>query len=102
MTKGILYFLHSKKGKLDKGLMWHYNFGVNSAKSARAVGLNTILYTNVDEIEGASSLFDEVVYYKGADDLWVYKFECLPKSPFDLTIHLDLDTYLILWIFLRK
>ena len=90
-SSGIIYFVISKSQR-----MWHYDMAVKSAKSLRfhMPWLAIQLYTNIGNIPLRNDYFDDVIHTEYPEKIWIYKWECLKKSPYDYTLHLDADTYI--------
>ena len=89
VTAGVIYFVTSKSWR-----MFHYGMAVKSVQSLKQhmPWLETLLFTNIEKI--TTEHFDRVIYTGYPEKMWVYKWECLQKSPFDYTLHLDADTYI--------
>jgi len=91
MNPGVLYFVFGKKGRMN-----YFDLLERSVKSLRhhmpnlKIGLHTNIKTEVDK------LCDDVFYTEHPGKrMWQYKWnQCLPKSPYNPTLHLDADTYI--------
>jgi hypothetical protein len=95
---GVLYFLtageevrYKKKVKKSHGRLL-----VRSVETLKRhmKNIKTVLFTNVDIVNWKKFGLDTVVYKKGPADVWTYKYDCLLKTPFEKTVHLDCDTYI--------
>jgi len=89
---GVLYFVVGKRGEKK-----YLDMLKTSAKSLKLhmPWLKTALFTDLDikELE----YFDDIIPTKHCEQggLWIYKWEeCLIKSPYNPTLHLDADTYI--------
>ena len=93
MSDGVLYFLTSKGRKVKK--VKYTRLAVRSAESVKAQMpyLQTTIFTdfNIKKYECFDNVFHVEKRFK---DIWVYKYDCLLKSPYERTLHLDADTYM--------
>jgi len=97
MRTGVLYFVICKPGRpIGKVIETQYNLAVRSAKSLKVYmpHLPTTLFTNLDLSDLESDCFSNIIVTETPEDMWVYKYECLLKSPYDHTLHMDADTYI--------
>ena len=92
MNPGVVYFVVGERGRTK-----YLNMLKTSAKSLKAhmPQLKTALFTdlNIKELE----YFDDIIPTGHCEQggLWIYKWEeCLMKSPYNPTLHLDADTYI--------
>ena len=98
MTKGALYVLASgnKPGEywedLDITEGYYYNLVVNSVKSLKKQmpELPVTVFTNYSNVE--NELFDEVRMVRDSE-VWLMKYRAVLDTPYDLTVHMDADTY---------
>lgn len=86
MAAGVLYFVVQRKKFLHMAKL--------SAQSLKKhmPHLKTTLFTDfkLDKVD----YFDEVICTETPRRIWVYKWECLMKSPYNPTLHIDADTYI--------
>lgn len=89
MAAGVLYFVVKEEKFLKMAKL--------SAQSLKKYmpHLKTVLFTDfdIDKID----YFDDIIHTKTpkSKKMWVYKWEeCLMKSPYNPTLHLDADTYI--------
>jgi len=92
MNPGVLYFVVGKRGEQK-----YLSMLKTSAKSLKThmPWLKTALFTDLEikELE----YFDDIISTGHCEQggLWRYKWEeCLMKSPYEPTLHLDADTYI--------
>jgi len=96
MKTGVLYFVICKPGRpVEKAIKTQYNLAVRSANSLKVhmPHLPTTLFTNLDLSDLDSDCFSNIVVTETPEDMWTYKYECLLKSPYEHTLHMDADTY---------
>jgi len=98
MNIGVIYIaVNKKKGRSDgHAIKSQYELAVISAKSVRkhVPNLGITLYTNLN-VE-FDEVFDNVVKVDQLEThhlMWQKKWEYLSTSPYDITLHLDADTY---------
>jgi len=98
MSIGVIYIVvNKKKDSSDNGtIRSQYNPAVVSAKSVKKYhpDLNITLYSNLD-IE-FDDVFDNIVKVDKLEThhmIWQKKWEYLSMSPYDISLHLDADTY---------
>jgi len=90
MNAGVLYFiLHDRKND-------YFNMAVRSVESIRKYmpWLKFILFTNKSGLD--ASAFDTIIHMDLKEirkAMWVYKYDCFLQSPYDITLHLDADTF---------
>lgn len=91
---GVLYFLVEDR-KND-----YFNMAVRSVQSIRRhmPWLKFTLFVGKELDEGLDlSAFDTVIYAEPDKTrkkwIWSYKYDCLLSSPYDVTLHLDSDTF---------
>jgi hypothetical protein len=59
-------------------------------------GIHITLYTNLPTEASDLMLFDDIKTSSGLlGNLWAYKHRCLEETPYDRTLHLDADTYIM-------
>jgi hypothetical protein len=98
---GILYFLIAggRSKKFEKRVMWGYGkFLLHSVNSLRKhmPDISTALFTDIEGVDWSGEYGFDVVTHTIPDAekyIWTYKYECLLKTPFSKTIHMDCDTY---------
>jgi len=102
MEKGILYFIwQGSKQSAEQTYEREFKLAIKSAASVKEQlgDIHTTLFTNLKGIASIPEIDNLVEHHsnyldrKGLPDIWVYKYECLLQSPYELTIHLDADTY---------
>ena len=98
MTKGAIYIVVDKGlQSIQKTIDNHYKPAIVSASSIKKYipDLNITLYTNIDiEVEG-SGCFDNIVKLEFTEsrEVWINKWNIMLNSPYDITLHMDADTY---------
>jgi len=106
MTDGIIYsFVNLYKDDVPKG--WYRLIKKSITSLKKHMDIPVCVVTNVSNIPDASTLFDHVIYIpfnkcpihrrkrKGMDyHIFKWKY-IMPNSPFDKTLHLDADTFII-------
>lgn len=83
---GALYFA-VRKGKF-------FRMARLSAQSLKdTMNIETLLFSNLDLPDPGP--FDEIIKTElpPQKSMWLYKWDCLLRSPFGITLHLDADTY---------
>ena len=90
MNAGVLYFI------LDDRKNDYFKMAVRSVESIRKYmpWLKFTLFTNKSGLD--TSVFDTVIHMETKEirkPMWVYKYDCFLKSPYDITLHLDADTF---------
>jgi|18_taG_2_1085343.scaffolds.fasta_scaffold04275_2 hypothetical protein len=85
MNKGIVY--------AATGADKHFNDGVQSAKSIKKLHpeINITMFTHKKD----DSIFDNIVTIPGNETHNRNKFEAMINTPYDQTLYLDNDTYLL-------
>lgn len=86
-TLGCIYFVVNSQAYLKK-----CELSAISLKE-HMPDVKTTLFTNIKDV--ISPCFDEVIVTGNPGYIWVYKYECLLKSTYDYTLHLDADTYVV-------
>lgn len=86
MAAGVLYFVIKYEKFLKMAKL--------SAKSLKnhMPHLRTALFTDLDL--DRVDYFDDIIHTETPKKMWIYKWECLMKSPYNPTLHLDADTYI--------
>ena len=99
MKKGIIYIAvnKSKKRNDNHTIRNQYKPAVISAKSVKKhmSYLDITLFTNLD-IDKFDDAFDNVIKVEDHElthSIWQKKWEYLKMSPYDISLHLDADTY---------
>lgn len=94
MTIGCIYFVYAKTKKdLPRILKDDWLLAIQSAKSLKEhmPNIKISVYTNFEI--NIPSCFDYHIVWPGFIDLWKFKYQCLLDSPYDITLHLDADTF---------
>jgi len=92
MNPGVLYFLVGERGR--RRYLHSIKLSAESLKT-HMPQLKICLFTDLDL--GGLSHFDTIIRTNPCrrGELWTYKWEeCLMKSPYNPTLHLDADTYI--------
>lgn len=99
MKIGVIYIVVNKrKERSDNHTIENqYNMAVLSAKSLKKhmSYLHTTLYTNIST--DFHDCFDSIVEVEKLENhhiMWQKKWEYLSTTPYDITLHLDADTYI--------
>jgi len=99
-SKGVIYIaVNKRKGSSDGGtIRSQYNLAVTSAKSVKEhmPYLGITLFTNL-KMESFDDVFDNIVKVGELElhhMIWQKKWEYLSQSPYDISLHLDADTYM--------
>ena len=102
MEKGILYFIwQGPKQSAEQTYEDQFKLAIRSAASVKEQlgDIHTTLFTNLKGLESIPEI-DNLVEYdspfldrNGKPDIWEYKYQCLLQSPYDITLHMDADTY---------
>ena len=93
---GAIYFLYASKPQKIKSVMAEYwSDAMRSAASLKKhMPYITIdLYSNfqIDPVD----CFDRILSNEpDPGDIWQFKYQCLLKSTYDITLHLDADTFI--------
>jgi len=98
MNTGVIYIAVNKRKDTGDGgtIRSQYNPAVISAKSVKkhVPNLDITLFTNLDvEVD---DVFDNVIKvdkHESHHMIWQKKWEYLSTTPYDITLHLDADTY---------
>lgn len=96
MNKGVLYFIVGDKKNQ------YFDMAVRSVKSLKQYmpSLKCTLFTpnNLEERGLDQTVFDTVIQTDPPENvrhgLWRYKYDCFLASPYDVTLHLDADTFI--------
>lgn len=94
MKIGCIYFVYSQTKKdLSYILKDDWLLAIQSAESLKEhmSDVETSVYTNFDI--KIPSCFDNYTRWPDPGDLWKFKYQCLLDSPYEITLHLDADTY---------
>ncbi len=97
--KGIIYIAVVKDGrKEEQAIHSQLRMARQSAISMKEVhhDLPITLFTNLPTEPNDLVLFDNIVRSESPlGNLWAYKHKCLQESPYDRTLHIDADTYIM-------
>jgi hypothetical protein len=88
-TTGCVYFVIKSFRYLDKCII-----SATSLKKHMPY-MRTDLYTDLAIDKVSFSCFDNIYLTETPEHIWPYKYECLLKSPYEHTLHLDSDTYIV-------
>ena len=94
MTIGCIYFVYAQTEKdLPRILKDDWLLAIQSAESLKKhmPNVKTSVYTNF-KID-VPQCFDYHTLWPDPNDLWNFKYQCLLDSPYDITLHLDADTF---------
>jgi hypothetical protein len=96
---GVVYIAVVKDGKgVEQALHTQLRMARLSAISMKEMhpSMNMTLFTNLPTEPSDYMLFDSVVSSTGPlGNLWAYKHKCLEETPYDRTLHIDADTYIM-------
>ncbi len=96
---GVVYIAVVKDGKsTEQALHTQLRMARMSVISMRKVhpNIHITLYTNLPTKPSDLYLFDSIVTSgRPLGNLWAYKHKCLEETPYDRTLHIDADTYIM-------
>lgn len=96
---GVIYIAVVKDGKgIEQAVHTQLRMAKESAISMRRVhpDIHITLHTNLPTGPSYLYVFDDIIISKGSlGNLWAYKHKCLESTPYDRTLHIDADTYIM-------
>ena len=99
MSRGVIYIAVVKDNRtIEQSVYHHLRMAKLSAISMKEMhpNLSITLYTNLPYDHNDLTVFDDIKTTSGLlGNLWAYKHKCLRESPYDRTLHIDADTYIM-------
>ncbi len=99
MSRGVIYIAVVKDNRtIEQSVYHHLRMAKLSAISMKEMHpkLSITLHTNLPYDPGDLTVFDDIKTTSGLlGNLWAYKHKCLFESPYDRTLHIDADTYIM-------
>ena len=96
---GVIYIAVVKDGgNIEKAVYSHLRMARLTAISLKEMhpGMKMTLFTNLPTEPSDLLLFDDIKTSSGPlGNLWAYKHKCLENTPYDRTLHIDADTYVM-------
>jgi len=96
---GVIYIAVVKDGRtVEQAVHSQLRMARLSAISMKEMhpGIEITLFTNLPTEVSDLMLFDDIKTSSGPlGNLWAYKHKCLQESPYDRTLHIDADTYIM-------
>jgi len=100
MSIGLVYIVVNKRKNTKDGgtIRSQYNLAITSAESVKKhiPDIDITLFTNLESISEFDKVFDNIIMVDKLEThhmMWQKKWEYMSISPYDITLHLDADTY---------